>query len=73
LPRNNPPILTPDAQIENPVQFLHKTHNKTSHFVTFFSIFPLFVQKVRHFVKKSTFFCHGQRPHTHFQPKIKGA
>ena len=51
--------------------FFTKTHNKTYHFVTFFSISPLFVQKVRHFVKKSTFFCHGQRTNPHFQPKIK--
>jgi len=54
-------------------KFLQKTHNKTHHFVTFFSISPLFVKKVYHFVKKSTFFCHGQRPNTHFQPNIKGA
>jgi len=55
------------------MQFLQKTHHKTHHFVTFFSISPLFVKKVRHFVKKSTFFCHGQPPNPHFQPKIKGA
>jgi len=55
------------------VLFFTKTHNKTSHFFTFFSIFPLFVQKVRHFVKKSTFFCHFFNPHPHFYPKNKGA
>ena len=53
------------------VQFFTNLHNKTGHFFAFFSISPLFVQKVRHFVKKSTFFCHGQRPNPHFQPKNK--
>jgi len=56
---------------ESGVLFFTNLHNKTSHFVTFFSISPLFVQKVRHFVKKSTFFCHGQRTNPHFQPKNK--
>ena len=50
------PISTPDARIKNIVQFLHKTHNKTSHFVTFFSISPLFVQKVRRFLAFLAFF-----------------
>ena len=31
--------FTADARIENIVQFLQKTHNKTYHFVTFFSFF----------------------------------
>jgi len=67
------PILTPDARIQNGMQFLQKTHNKTHHFVTFFSISLTFVKKVRHFVKKSMFFCHGQHPNPYFQLNIEGA
>jgi len=38
------------------MQFLQKTHNKPSHFVTLFSFSPLFVQKVRLFVTFFSFF-----------------
>jgi len=44
------------SELKNNVPFLQKTHNKTSHFFAFFSIFPLFVQKVRHFFKKMRLF-----------------
>jgi len=51
------PILTLKVVFVSGVHFFTNLHNKTGHFVTFFSISPLFVKKVRHFVKKSTFFC----------------
>ena len=53
------------------MQFLQKTHNKTSHFVTFFGIlfiFSAFCSKSESFC---AFFCRFLNPHPHLQPKIK--
>jgi len=52
------PILTPMSELKNNVPFLQKTHNKTYHFVTFFSFSPLFVHFFVFLLSKSTFFFH---------------